>query len=158
MKPTDARHYMAIQTVLGVVSNVAINAIIAAVTPDVHKTDATSLHSLVFVAAPQLFLAAFLSALGPCLFTRRRYAKGELLPPLERSPPGWLRIVEISALLGLLSALFGMILVDAILYLIAPSGLSASMRVLFNGGCGGLVSAFAIRLALRLSFRTAVGP
>ena len=149
---------MAIQTVLGVVANVAINATMAAVTPDAHMNDATSLHSLVFVAAPQLFFAAFLSALGPCLLTRRHYARDELVPPLAGIPPGVARIVKISAYLGVLSSLSGMILVDAALHVLAPSGLSRPMRILFNGGCGGLVSAFAIHFALRLSFGRGSAP
>ncbi len=144
---------MTIQTVLGVVTNVVINATLAAVTPDHHKTDATSLHSLILVAMPQLFSAAFLSSLGPSLMTRWRYVKGELLP-LEQNIPRLLKIVEVSALVGALSSLLGVTLVDAALHMLAPFGLSPLTRVLFNGSCGGLVSAFAIRFALKLCFHT----
>ena len=151
MKPTDSKHYMFVQTVIGTVTNVVLNAVMAAVTRDNHKSDAASLHTLAMVAAPQFFSGAFFGSLCPSLMVRWHYSRGNLLPPRKKKIPSVLKLVAVSASIGLLSALFGPVLVDIALHLFFPVGLTWLTRVVFNGVFGGLIGIFTIPFALRLS-------
>ncbi len=152
MKSTDPKHYMTVQTIVGALTNVVLNGVLAAVTTDHHSGDAASLQTLATVVAPQFFFAAFLSSLSPSLMTRWKYAQGKLLPPLKNGIPSAWRLVILSAMLGVVSALTGIIAVAAALHLFFRDGLTSLTRVLFNAVCGGLISAFAIPIALWLGF------
>ena len=152
MKPTDSKHYVFVQTAIGTVINVVLNAAMAAMTTDHHQSDATSLRTLAMVAAPQFFSGAFLGSLGPSLMMRWRYSRDNLLPPLGKENPIVLRLVAVSASIGLLSALLGPVMVDIALHLFFPDGLIWLTRVVFNGIFAGLIGLLTIPTALRLSF------
>ncbi len=152
MKHTASKHYMAVQTVLGTVTNVVLNAAMAALTTDNHKSDAASLHTLALVAAPQFFSGAFLGSLCPSLMVRWHYSRGDLFPPLEKRNPSVLKLIAVSASIGLICALLGPVLVGVALHLFFPGGLTWLTRVVFNGVLGGLLGVFTIPSALRLSF------